>query len=196
MNPFEEKADGVCYEQVLQQGPNHITGVFAPDDRLFLATRQGEIKVYDTQTKPFTFISTYLSIPGVSDTAEGGILGMAFHPQWRTNNRFFVSYTVDDLTLVISEYNSQTSRNAIPREIKRIATINQPGANHNGGQILFGPDGYLYIFLGDGGGNAHQDSQDLRPGVWMGKVHRIDINTAQGLLLFIFFGKKINEVYH
>ena len=111
---------------------------------------------------------------------ERGLLGLAFHPQYTSNGRFFVNYTRQpDGATVVSEFKvSAGDPNVAETEERIIITIAQPFANHNGGWIDFGPDGFLYIGMGDGGsgndpGNRAQNINDL-----LGKMLRIDVNTT------------------
>lgn len=115
----------------------------------------------------------------VSSGGERGLLSMAFHPDYMSNGLFYVNYTRASLTrleTVIAEYRRGSDGLANPQSERVLLTITQPYANHNGGQISFGPDGYLYIGMGDGGAaddpiNAGQDTSTL-----LGAMLRIDVN--------------------
>ena len=117
----------------------------------------------------------------VASGGERGLLGLALHPGFATNGRFFVNYTrTGDGATVIAEFRvSAGNRNvADPASRRELVTIAQPFENHNGGGLRFGPDGYLYIGMGDGGsandpGNRAQDPQQL-----LGKMLRIDVDAA------------------
>jgi glucose/arabinose dehydrogenase len=108
---------------------------------------------------------------------ECGLLGLAFHPQYRENGRFFVNYsTKDGCSTVVAEYRRSPDGTGAAREHKIILAVPQPHTNHNGGMLAFGPDGLLYIGMGDGGGigdpqNRSQDLHDL-----LGKMLRIDVD--------------------
>lgn len=115
---------------------------------------------------------------------ERGLLGLAFHPRYKTNGRFFVYYSAPkagtDHKSVISEFkvNFKNPLQALTDE-KVIMEVDQPEGNHNGGMIAFGPDGYLYIGLGDGGGQDDKhgnlgNGQDMKN--ILGKILRIDID--------------------
>lgn len=151
---------------------------FLLDGRLFAGNRQGEIFVFDTATKPFINKGIYLTISPVSRESEGGITGIAFHPKWPQVPRIFVSWTPTTHSVALGEFEPEgdplLSYRANPIEVKRILTIEQPGFIHNSGNLLFGPEGYLYFFLGDGGSENHTESQDLKS--WHGKIHRLDID--------------------
>jgi glucose/arabinose dehydrogenase len=112
---------------------------------------------------------------------ERGLLGLAFHPLYSTNGRFFVFYTQSgDGALVIAEYlaSPPTSNTAGTAE-RRILVIPHPGAaNHNGGMLAFGGDGYLYIGVGDGGGANDPPNNVQNTETLLGKILRIDINAT------------------
>src|SRR4029079_17735150 len=118
----------------------------------------------------------------VSGGNEQGLLGLAFHPSFETNRKFYVNFTNTAGNTVIREYKASTSN---PNRVaagsgRTILKIHQPFANHNGGDIAFGPGGYLYIGMGDGGdagdpGNRAQDTDKL-----LGKMLRIDVNGTSG----------------
>jgi glucose/arabinose dehydrogenase len=108
---------------------------------------------------------------------------LAFHPQYKTNGRFFVNYTrrvSGQLQTVIAEYHvSAANPNlADPNSAAIILVIDQPFDNHNGGQIAFGPDGFLYIGMGDGGGGGDPKGNGQKLTTLLGKMLRIDINSG------------------
>ena len=115
----------------------------------------------------------------VNANSEGGLLGMAFHPDWATNRQAFLSYTQGTpMVSIVARFTSTdngVTLNTTPQEIIR---VNQPFDNHNGGQIAFGPDGFLYFGLGDGGSGGDplgtaQDTSDL-----LGSMLRLNVNGA------------------
>ena len=114
---------------------------------------------------------------------ELGLLGLAFHPRYPTNGRFFVNYTrngPDGLETVIAEYAvSSTDPNLALRESERILLrIRQPFANHNGGMLAFGPEGHLYIGTGDGGGGGDPQGNGQNLEALLGKILRIDVDSG------------------
>jgi glucose/arabinose dehydrogenase len=152
--------------------------------RLFIVEVAGRIKVHDgAQVLPTPFLDIS---PLVSSGGERGLLGLAFHPDYVDNGYFYVYYTTKaegplaEGTIVIARY--QVSGNpqiADAGSRLSLVTIPHPGhSNHNGGQLAFGPDGYLYAGVGDGGGGGDPDrnAQDL--GVLLGKVLRIDVDAT------------------
>ncbi len=160
--------------------PLYITNAHDGANRLFILEQAGRIRVLQPgagSTSVFLDISSKLISGG-----EQGLLGLAFHPQFSTNRRFFVDYTRrSDGATVIAEYRASASNPNIADTGETILlTIAQPFSNHNGGMVEFGPDGYLYIGMGDGGsandpGNRAQNTQQL-----LGKILRIDVDQPDG----------------
>jgi glucose/arabinose dehydrogenase len=157
--------------------PVFVTSARDGSGRLFVVEQTGRIRIVTATGKvlatPFLDISALVSKGG-----EQGLLGLAFDPSFKTNGRFYVDYTDVNGDTVVSRYHaSTTNRNvAIYSSARRLLRIDQPYANHNGGMLAFGRDGYLYIGTGDGGsagdpGNRAQSLNSL-----LGKLLRIDIN--------------------
>ncbi|MDZ7743261.1 MAG: PQQ-dependent sugar dehydrogenase [Bacteroidota bacterium] len=153
--------------------------VHAGDSRLFVVEQSGYIRILEEDGNvlpdPFLNISERVKSGG-----EQGLLGLAFHPDYTTNGYFYVNYTDHDNNTHIARFSvSETNPDQADASSEfNILTLDQPYANHNGGNIAFGPDGYLYIGTGDGGsggdpGNRAQDSLNL-----LGKMLRIDINNG------------------
>ncbi len=161
--------------------PVYLTHAGDGSGRLFVVEQAGVIKIIrDGQTlaTPFLDIRDRVEM-GARTGDERGLLSVAFHPKYKENGRFFVNYTARKqgvLKSVIAEYKvSQTNPDIADRTERVILEIEQPFANHNGGLNKFGPDGFLYIGLGDGGAagdplNAGQSLDTL-----LGKILRIDI---------------------
>jgi len=148
-------------------------------DRLFIVQQGGIIKVVQSgSTTPTIFLNI---TSRVLSGGERGLLGLAFHPQYLTNGRFFVYYTRQtDGAIQIAEYHvSAGDPNVADTTEKIIITIRHPtNSNHNGGTVLFGPDGYLYAGTGDGGsGNdPPNNAQDIN--VLLGKIIRLDVDNV------------------
>lgn len=156
--------------------PVYVTNAHDGSNRLFILEQAGIVKVLQAGSQnPAIFLDIRAK---VLSGGERGLLGLAFHPAYATNRRFFVNYTRrSDGATVISEYLvSSSDPNAAETNETIILTIAQPFSNHNGGMIEFGPDGFLYIGMGDGGsandpGNRAQNIEDL-----LGKMLRIDVD--------------------
>ena len=159
------------------KGLNQPLGLFhAGDGRLFIVEQGGTIRIWQNGAlleKPFLDVRERVTSGG-----EKGLLGLAFHPKFSENRRFFVNYTspTDGLHTVISEFKVGDQPNEADKNSERILlTVPQPFANHNGGDIVFGPDGFLYIGMGDGGSrnDPHGNGQNLA--ALLGKMLRIDV---------------------
>ena len=149
-------------------------------NRLFIVERGGVIRVLQPGSStptPFLDIRTKLVAGG-----EQGLLGLAFHPQYDANGRFFVYYTrAGDGTLVIAEYHVSADPNVADVAETVLLTIPHPThTNHNGGMLAFGPDGYLYIGVGDGGSANDPPNNAQNTNVLLGKILRIDVNPPPG----------------
>ncbi len=164
--------------------PIYVTHAGDGSGRLFIVEREGRIKVVQPGSSTPT---EFLNITALTTTSgERGLLSMAFHPGYRSNRRFFVYFTrASDGAIQISEFEaSPTNPNVALTTEKPIITIPHPSANnHNGGTLNFGPDGYLYIATGDGGGanDTPNNAQNLNS--LLGKMLRIDVNTPTGYLI-------------
>ncbi len=151
----------------------------AGDARLFITLQSGQVVIHDgTSLVPELFLDIR---PLVSCCGERGLLSIAFHPRYQENGRFFVYYTNRNGDLVIARYAvSQERDRADPVSATILMTIPHPGqTNHNGGQLQFGPDGYLYVGTGDGGGAGDVPDNAQNLSVLLGKLLRIDVDSAQ-----------------
>ncbi len=162
--------------------PVAITHAKDGSSRVFVLEQQGVIRVIDNQqlqTQAFLDIRHKVKSRG-----EKGLLGLAFHPRYKQNGRFFLNYTADrnGLTTVIAEY--RIDKHGIVNTANEISLfeVKQPWGNHNGGHLAFGPDGYLYIGMGDGGSanDPHNNGQDLS--TLLGSILRIDVDTPSNKL--------------
>jgi len=160
------------------------------DSRWFVVEQAGVVQVFAndpaaTVAAPFIDISARVESGG-----EMGLLGMAFHPSFPTNPRVYLSYTHTDpgppaiLVSRISEFTSSDGGATLdPSSERTLLFINQPESNHNGGNIAFGPDGFLYIGMGDGGGGDDQHGAIGNAQLMttlLGKMLRIDVSPAIG----------------
>ncbi len=182
--PTEPSPSGlaeIILEPIVQGGLTHPTYLtHAGDDRLFVVEQPGRIRIIQNGQlldRPFLDITSKVTSQGT----EQGLFSVAFHPAYKTNGQFFVDYTrIGDGATVIERYTvSKLDPNqADALSAQEILVIAQPEPNHNGGQLQFGPDGYLYIGMGDGGGQGDPhggqgNGQNLK--VLLGKLLRIDV---------------------
>ena len=156
--------------------PVFLTSAHDGTGRLFVVEKGGTIKVIlpDGTVLP----TPLLDLSGrVSTSSEQGLLGLAFHPNFRTNGKFYVDFTNLAGDTVINEYRlSPPTSNRVTLGGRRILTIAQPYANHNGGDIAFGPDGFLYIGMGDGGSGGDPGNRAQSLNTLLGKILRINVN--------------------
>jgi glucose/arabinose dehydrogenase len=167
-------AEGATFESPLDvvQAPGDA-------DALYVVEQPGRIRVVRDGTvreRPFLDIAGRVDFGG-----ERGLLGLAFHPEYPRNGRFFIYYTpAGEQRNVLAEYaRAERPYEARTDEVRRLLDPRDPRSNHNGGMITFGPDGFLYVGMGDGGGGCDRfgeigHGQDL--GVLFGKLHRLDVD--------------------
>jgi len=143
--------------------------------RLFIVSQTGEIWVYDgkkLKSAPFLDIS-----PWVKCCREQGLLGLAFHPDFSSNGFFFVNYIDLNGNTVIARYKAANGSDVVDASSATLVlTFDQPFGNHNGGQLAFGADGFLYISTGDGGGGGDTSNNAQNLGSPLGKILRIDVD--------------------
>jgi glucose/arabinose dehydrogenase len=168
---LEPVADGLS-------SPVFITNARDGSGRLFIVEQTGRIRILcgcTPELRVFLDVSSKIVSGG-----EQGLLGLAFHPLFRQNRRFFVNYTRrSDGATVVSEFRaSETDRSAADPAETVLLTVSQPFSNHNGGMIEFGPDGYLYIGMGDGGSGNDPGNRAQNPAELLGKMLRIDVDRA------------------
>ena len=161
--------------------PVHVTGARDGSGRLFVVERRGVIRVLrGTQVEPKPFLNIRSRV--LSAGGEQGLLSVAFPRDFATKRHFYVDYTAPGGGpaghTVVSRFGLLADGNANPASEEILLTVDQPFANHNGGQLAFGPDGYLYIGMGDGGsaGDPANRAQDLRSR--LGKILRIDAEAS------------------
>ena len=166
---LELRASGLSKPLLLADPPDGTA-------RLFIVEQTGRIKIMlngHIRSTPF------LNLAGkVSTGSEQGLLGLAFHPNFKTNRKLYVDYTNTHGNTVIAEYKvSATNKNVVDTSTRRqLLWIDQPYANHNGGMLAFGPDGYLYIGMGDGGGAGDPGGRAQNKSSLLGKILRIGVN--------------------
>ena len=149
--------------------------------RNFVVTQFGKIYVYRGNIGLGTFLDVSALLPCGDPSAGGcgeqGLLGLAFHPNYAANGLFFIDYTNTDGDEVIARYKVSSDPNvADPASGKILLVVPDPFPNHNGGQLQFGPDGYLYIAMGDGGSGGDPGNRAQNTGELLGKILRIDVD--------------------
>jgi glucose/arabinose dehydrogenase len=158
------------------------TGLEVPGDstgRIFIVEQGGTIRIVQNST---LLTGNFLNLTSkVESGGEKGLLGLAFHPNFATNGRFFVNYTrrvSGQLQTIIAEYQASpsTSNQALTSE-RVLLVVNQPFDNHNGGQLAFGPDHFLYIGVGDGGSADDPLGNGQNGNSLLGKILRIDVDS-------------------
>lgn len=156
--------------------PVDLQSAYDSSGRLFIVEKYGAIRIYKDG---FVLPQPFLNIDDrVNDSSnEMGLLGLAFHPEFEQNGYFYVNYTGSGGHTRISRFQA-TGDTADPSSEKVLMVIDQPFPNHNGGAVAFGPDGYLYLGLGDGGaaGDPLKSGQDTSS--LLGKILRIDVDNG------------------
>jgi glucose/arabinose dehydrogenase len=147
--------------------------------RLYVLEQAGRVRVIerDGSLRPAPFVD----LSGrILSGGERGLLGFAFHPDYARNRRVFVHYSRagDGATIVAELRAAADGRSADPASQRELLQLTQPFSNHNGGQLAFGPDGYLYIGLGDGGSGGDPFGNAQNTSVLLGKILRIDVDAA------------------
>lgn len=162
------------------QVPISITAAYDGSGRMFINEKVGRIRILQSGEllpEPFLDITDRVG----SQSSEQGLLGLAFHPQYAQNGRFFVHYSGKDGGTVLSRFqvSAEDPNRGDPDSEVILLQQRQPYANHNGGQLAFGPDGYLYFGLGDGGsaGDPENNGQSLQ--TWLGKILRLNVDQGE-----------------
>ena len=169
------------------ESPVHVTTTPSEPDRLYVTEQAGAIRVVEggkVRPRPFLDIRDQVESGG-----EQGLLSLAFHPDYETNGRLYVDYTDRNGDTRVVEYRANNERTAVDEATRRvILALDQPYANHNGGQLAFGPDGLLYVGMGDGGGGGDPDerAQDLSD--LLGKLLRLDVETPGAKWEIVAYG--------
>src|SRR5215217_2776396 len=147
--------------------------------RLFFIEKAGRIRIFQSGQlldQPFLDITDRVGSSG----NEQGLLGLAFHPQYAENGRFFVNYTNNNGDTEFARFQvSGDPNSADPNSEVKLLGVNQPFPNHNGGVLAFGPDGYLYAGLGDGGAAGDPLGNAQNTNALLGKILRIDVDSAE-----------------
>jgi glucose/arabinose dehydrogenase len=157
--------------------PLFVTHAGDGSGRLFVVEKAGRIRVIingQLQPTPFLDVEPLVNSGG----SEQGLLGLAFHPSYATNGRFFVSYTANTWDNTVARYQRSTDdpNRADPAGGQVLLAIPDLYTNHNGGMLAFGPDGYLHVGTGDGGSAGDPDGNGQNPDSRLGKILRLDVN--------------------
>jgi glucose/arabinose dehydrogenase len=177
-NPPPVPADGLRLVEVASglDQPLYLTAP-AGDARLFVVEQTGKIRIVAGGAllpTPFIDLSAKISTGG-----ERGLLSVAFHADYAHNGFFYVDYTDTHGDTRVERYHVGANANvADPASAQLVLTVAQPYANHNGGLLLFGPDGYLYVGMGDGGSGGDPQGNGQNPAALLGKILRLDVNGA------------------
>ncbi|MGZ3441063.1 MAG: PQQ-dependent sugar dehydrogenase [Polyangia bacterium] len=169
--PPPEVARTVKLERVVEGLKQPVGLTFAPGDperRLFVVEKRGLVRVLRggrIDAQPFLDVHDR-----VSGATEQGLLGLAFHPDWRHNGRFYVNYTDRKGDTRVVEFDRAYHE-------RELLFVKQPFNNHNGGDLVFGPDGKLYVGLGDGGWANDPMGHGQDPDVLLAKMLRLDVDT-------------------
>ncbi len=177
-------ADSYLWRLVADGFDNPVFVTYAGVDstRLYVVEQTGLIWVVENgQTLPEPFLDISLDLPDklfAGGYSEQGLLGLAFHPEFASSGFFFISYTDRSGDTVIARYrvDRRNRYRADPTTRTVILTVDQPFEDHNGGHITFGPDGYLWIGLGDGGNVNEFNARSQQPDLLLGKLLRIDVD--------------------
>lgn len=176
-NSFPNSAD---YEwQLITSGLNRPVDFQSAQDgsgRLFIIEKYGVIRIYQNGQlldQPFLNIDDRVNDSG----NEMGLLGLAFHPNFEQNGWFYLNYTGDGGDTRISRFQA-SGNTADPASEKVLMVVSQPFPNHNGGAVAFGPDGYLYLGLGDGGAAGDPFKNGQNQNTLLGAILRIDVNNG------------------
>ena len=157
--------------------PVYVGATRSEPGKLYVVEQPGVIRVLlngQLRAKPFLDIRSLVKSGG-----EQGLLSVAFHPRYARNHRFFVDYTDRNGDTRVVEYRSNGTA-ALPKTAHRLLFVDQPFDNHNGGQLQFGPDGRLYVGMGDGGSGGDPENRAQNPSSLLGKLLSINVDGGDG----------------
>jgi glucose/arabinose dehydrogenase len=159
--------------------PVLVTNAGDGSGRLFVVEQAGRIRII---VGGAVLATPFLDLRGaITSGGERGMLGLAFHPNFATHPYIYVNFTDRNGNTAINRYRVSADPNVLDRASGvRILTISQPYANHNGGNVAFGPDGYLYIGMGDGGSAGDPGGRAQNLNSLLGKMLRIDVDHTSG----------------
>jgi glucose/arabinose dehydrogenase len=167
---LEEVASGL-------DAPTHATAAPGEPGRIYVVEQPGRIRVVENgAVRPEPFLDI---VDQVESGGEQGLLSVAFHPEYAENGRLYVNFTNVDGDTRVVEYRVNAERTAVDEGTAReLLAVEQPFSNHNGGQLAFGPDGLLYVGMGDGGGGGDPENRAQNLGDRLGKLLNINVEAA------------------
>lgn len=162
--------------------PVDLQGANDGTNRIFVVEQEGIISSFENKSNvssKTTFLDITKNVD--DDDNEEGLLGLAFHPNYKENGYLYVNYTVESSETFISRFKVSPSdpNKADAASELVLLKYKQPYGNHNGGQVAFGPDGYLYISVGDGGSGGDPQLNGQNPKTLLGSILRIDVNKSE-----------------
>lgn len=177
--PFSAFSQQIGIEEFASGFTSPVEIVNAKDSRLFVVQQNGIIRIL--QPDGSINAEHFLNISGkITNSGEMGLLGLAFHPQYAANGYFFVYYNNTTGNITVARYRVSTANPDLADPASELVLLNipKPFANHNGGSIHFGPDGYLWISTGDGGSGGDPQNNAQNRNSLLGKILRIDVNSG------------------
>ena len=165
--------------------PVNVTAPKSEANNLYIVEKTGRIRVRINgrlRARPFLNVSRL-----VSNGSEQGLLSMAFHPRYARNHLFYVDYTDRAGDTRVVEYRSR-GLGRTPRRTRQVLFVDQPYDNHNGGQLAFGPDGYLYVGMGDGGSGGDPENRAQNLASRLGKILRLNVNIRRPKPVVVGYG--------
>jgi glucose/arabinose dehydrogenase len=167
------------------EGPVQVVSTRSEPDRLYVVEQVGRIRVIvrgRVRAAPFLDIRDLVRSGG-----EQGLLALAFHPRYGANRKLYVHYTDRNGDTRVVQYRSD-GRRVLERTRRELLFVDQPYTNHNGGQLTFGPGGFLYLGLGDGGGGGDPENRAQRLSTKLGKILRRNVNRASSRWRIVGYG--------
>ncbi len=157
--------------------PLFLTHAGDGSNRLFIIQRDGKILIHKNgglNALPFLDVGVLLA----NDGREQGLLGLAFDPNYEVNGKFYIAYTAVSYAITLARYTVSADPDIANTSGEVLLSIDKIHTNHNGGMIAFGPDGYLYMSAGDGGGGGDPDNNGQDKTSLLGKILRLDVSGA------------------
>jgi glucose/arabinose dehydrogenase len=178
-SPSEQERSAYSFQRVYNASqPLDLTSPRNDRTRLFVVEKGGRIRVVlrgRMLARPFLDVRRR-----VSTGSEQGLLGLAFHPDYARNRRFYVNYTDNNGHTHVVEYRANRAGTAaLPRSARQLLFVRQPYANHNGGGLAFGPDGRLYVGMGDGGSGGDPENRAQNMRTLLGKLVSFNVNARR-----------------